>query len=380
MSDFPETLTEAPESAVMDSAAALVASFAAATPYNPNAEPAPVAAAPVEAPAPIEATNPAPTPAVAVAPPVEAPVPQAPDYAAYLKETFGDYTPDALKQQLTLAAQAATLQANQRTAQDVAFEKLLADPAAAAQYVKLQTTDFTTLSDRELHAAAYAHAHPDLRPEVAAIRARREFDAEYAAAEFDDADDPAVQEAKVLLADARTNALQTLEGAKTAAREAVLTKATPTADGPTPAQQQAEETRMNNWAQGVDNIVNAPSLEVEYEVDGQKINLAFDHKSASFKEAMVDPSAWVFKQICPDGDASKPNLDRWAVIVALAEQTDVMLKNAMQAGKASLGPVISLDKTVNPAPGAPQGPAAETSLLDAFRQSVSANQNRSGQY
>ena len=367
MSEISELIAPAPEAPVADTSAAdLAAAFSNATPYNPNAQPAPAPVAPVAAPAPVEAANPAPAAPVAVAPEPVAPAVVAPDYAAYLRETFGAETPDALKAQLTLAGQAATFQANQRTAQDVAFEKLLADPAAAAQYVKLQTTDFTTLSDRELHAAAYAHQHSELRPEVAAIRARREFDAEYAAAEFDDADDPAVQEAKVLLADARTNALQTLEGAKAAAREAVLTKA-PLADGPTPAQQQAEEARATNWTNGVTELLNAPSLEVEYEVDGKPLKLAFDHKSPSFKEAMLDPNKWVFNQICPDGDASKPNLDRWAVIVALAEQTDVLLKNAMQAGKAQVGAHIPMNTAVNPAPITPSAPASEGSIYDAFR-------------
>jgi len=53
----------------------------------------------------------------------------------------------------------------------------------------------------------------------------------------------------------------------------------------------------------------------------------------------------------------------------------VMLKNAVQAGKASLGPVIPMTAAVNPAPQAPQAPQAyETSaasIASAIRQASS---------
>lgn len=378
MSEIAEPIPQVAEAPVADTSQAdLVAAFASATPYNSNAEPAPVATAPVPAPAPVEATNPAP---VAVAPESVAPTAAPVDYAAWLKEQELPGDVAEIKAALATAREAQALKANQRTAQDVAFEKLLSDPAAATAFVKLQSTDFTAMPAKELLAAKYALDHPELSPEVAAIRARREYDAEYAAADFDDPDDPAVQEAKVLLNAATQQAIKTMEVAKNAAKEAVLTAAAPKAEGPSEAEVQAETQRAANWVQGVDGIVNAPSLELEYQVDGQTLKLAFDHQTPAFKEAMLDPNKWFFDQICPGGDVSKPNLDRLAEIVALTMQPDVLLKNAIATGKASLGAVISLDKTVNPAPNAPQGPASEMSLLDAFRQSVSANQSRNNSY
>lgn len=344
----------APEAPVAESPAVdLVAAFANAQPHQPNAPFAPVAEPPVEAP--VEAVAPAAVEPIAA---VEAPVAPAEvafDYAGWLKSQELPEDVAAIK---TALQSGATAQANQRTAQDVAFGKLLADPHAASAYLKLQTTDFTALSDRELHAAAFAHAHPELKPEVAAIKARREFEAEYAAAEFDDADDPQVQEAKVLSANMRTDALATMEGAKTASRESVLTAATPTADGPTPAQVQAEEARAAHWVQGVAGIVNAPSLELEYQVDGQALKLAFDHKDPAFNAALLDPNKWFFEQICPGGDASKPNFDRLAEMYALTMQPDVLLKNAIAHGKAQIGAHIPMNVAVNPAPNAPQTPTA----------------------
>lgn len=365
MLEETETLTQAPEAPVADTSAAdLAAAFANAQPHNPNAQPAPVEAAPVEA----EPAATAPAEPVAAAPEAEAPTPATVDYAAYLKENFGVEAPEAIKTALATAKEAESFKANQRTAQDVAFEKLLADPKAANQYVKLQSTDFTALAEKnpqKLLALAYAHANPDMPAELAKVEARLEYEAKYGAASFDDPDDPQVQAAKLRLDYATKTAVATMEGAKTASREAVLNQATPMADGPTPEQTLAEETRVANWTKGVDDIINAPSLEIEYQVDGKPLKLAFDHQTPSFKEAMLDPSAWVFKQICPDGDPSKPNLDRWAVIVALAEQTDTMLKNAMQAGKAQVGAHIPMSLAVNPATSAPQAPAGMDGNHDA---------------
>lgn len=369
--EAPVQVAEAP--AVEHSAEAIAAAFASPQPYNPTPASEPVAAAPVEVVPPIEAAVPAPTPAVAVAP--ETVTPQAPDYAAWLKE---QELPEDVAVIKTALQTAEALKANQRTAQDVAFEQLLADPAKAVQFVKLQTTDFTALSPRELLSAAYAHAHPDLSPEVAAIRAKREYEAEYSAAEFDDADDPAVQEAKVLLNAAVQSAVQTMEGAKTAAREAVLSKATPTAEGPSEADTKAEADAKANgeaWFQGVENVINAEKLSLAYDLDGQPITLDFDHKTPAFKEAMLNPQEWLFKEVCPTGDPKAPNLDRLAEIVALVQQTDVMLKNAAAHGQSRLGAVIPLTQAVNPIPNAPQAPPG---LVNSDNAVAAAIRNASG--
>lgn len=375
MSEIAEPITQAPEPIADLSPEVVAAAFAEQKPYNPNPEPAPVAAP--EAPAVVPAADAppvAPTPAVV---PTE-PATSAPDYAAWLKSQELPEDVTVIKTALQTAAEAETLRANQRTAQDVALAKLFEDPNAGAQYVKLQTTDFNALPDRELHAAAYAHKHPGLPAEVAAIRARREYDAEFAAAEHEDPDDQDVQEAKVLRAAARAEELQTMEQAKTAARDAVLAKATPTAEGPSEAETQAriaEEARATKWATGVEDIVSAPSLEIAYTVDGQELKLAFDHKAPAFKEAMLDPAKWLFGQVCPDGNPENMNLDRLAEIVALSTQTDTILKNTLSAGKASLGPVIPLTTAVNPLPNAPQAPGNQMTIEEAFAQAKSVSRN-----
>ena len=379
MPDVSEPIIDTAPAPVVDTSAAdLMAAFSAATQSPPPQREAP-APEPVAVPAPVVEAA-APVPVVEVVAPV---APVVPDYAAYLKETFGSDTADALKERLTLAGKAESLQANQRTAQDLAFEKLLANPAAATAFVKLQSTDFSQVPAKELLAAKYAFDHPELSPEVAAIRARREYDAEYAAAEFDDPDDPAVQEAKVLLNAATKEAITTMEAAKSAATAAVMAKAIPEAVGPTAEQKALEADNVAqsaHWMQGVESIVAAPSLELEYTVDGQPMRLAFDNKNAAFKEAMLNPVEWLLKELRPAADWKQTNYDRLAEIIALATQPDVLLKNAIATGKASLGAVIPLDRAVNPTPNAPQSPTANMSVLDAFRQATDSQRNRSTQY
>ena len=374
MADNAEPITQVPDApAAEPSAEAISAAFDNPQPYNSAPEPTQVA--PVEvAPAPIEAANPAPTPDVAVVPESVAPI--TPDYSAYLKETFGVEAPEALKEKLT---QAEAFKANQRTPQDVAFEKLMSDPVAAVQYVKLQSTDYNALSDRALHAAAYAHAHPELKPDVAQIRARREFDAEYAAAEFPDDEDPEAQEAKVLVADMRVQSLQTMEQAKTAAREAVLTKATPLAEGPTVEQQAAQQLREAHtqaWTKGVENVINAESLALAYNVDGQEVKIAFDPKNAEYQAFVQDPIGWIEKAVGYDPqNPSATNFDRVAEMGAWLTQRDVMLKNTLAVGKSSLGAVIPLNTAVNPVSAAPQAPRADLSIEEAFAQAAPRSRN-----
>lgn len=374
MADNAEPITQVFDApAAEPSAEAISAAFDNPQPYNSAPEPTQVA--PVEvAPAPIEATNPAPTPDVAVVPESVAPV--TPDYSAYLKETFGVEAPEALKEKLT---QAEAFKANQRTAQDVAFEKLMSDPVAAVQYVKLQSTDYNALSDRALHAAVYAHTHPELKPDVAQIRARREFDAEYAAAEFPDDEDPEAREAKVLVADMRAQSLQTMEQAKIAAREAVLTKATPLAEGPTVEQQaaqQLQEAHAQAWTKGVENVINAESLALAYNVDGQEVKIAFDPKNAEYQAFVQDPIGWIEKAVGYDPkNPSATNFDRVAEMGAWLTQRDVMLKNTLAVGKSSLGAVIPLNTAVNPVSAAPQAPRADLSIEEAFAQAAPRSRN-----
>lgn len=346
----------------------LVAAFANAQPAEaPGYAPAP----PVEAIAAPEAAVEAPevpAPAELAPLPVEAAAAPAVDYAAYLREQFGMEAPEAIKTALETARNADTLRDNQRTPEDIAFRKLFEDPAAGAAYLRLQHTDFSTLPDRELLAAKYAHDHPELKPEVAAIRARREYEAEYAAAAFDDPDDATVAEAKVLLAAARTEALQTMEQAKQAASAAVRSSAPNPADGPSVAElaaQAAEAERTTHWTQGVEQIVGAPSLEIEYTVDGQPVKLAFDNKSAAYKDAMLNPFEFIAKQVQPTGDWKQSNFDRMAEIIALITQPEVLAKNAYAAGRASLGAVIPLDRAVNPAPSAPQAGPGQDATHDS---------------
>lgn len=343
-----------------------MAAFANAQPAeSPGYAPAPAAQ---EAPA-AEVLSEAPEAAAEIAAlPVEAAAAPGVDYAAYLREQFGMEAPEAIKTALETAKEAETLRGNQRTPEDLAFRKLFEDPRAGAAYLRLQHTDFSTLPDRELHAATYAHTHPELTPEVAAIRARREYEAEYAAASFDDPDDPAVAEAKVLVADMRTQALQTMEQAKQAASAAVRSSAPLAAEGPSVdelAAQAAEVERTTHWTQGVEQIVGAPSLEIEYTVDGQPVKLAFDNKSAAYKDAMLNPFEFIAKQVQPTGDWKQSNFDRMAEIIALITQPEVLAKNAYAAGRASLGAVIPLDRAVNPAPGAPQGNPGQDATHDS---------------
>lgn len=379
MSDQPEVIAAAPEAPADFGDVDFAAAFASAQPYNPSAEPTQPASVEADA---VTASS----ASVAGEVPSQAPAAvgsaaTAPDYAAYLRESFGGAESDAIKAALENAGQNEAYKANQRTAQDVALAKLFEDPKAGADFVRLQSTDFTALSDRELHAAAYAHAHPELKPDVATIRARREYDAEYAAADFDDADDPVVQEAKVLLADARAQALVTMENAKTAARQAVLTAATPEAEGPTAEQvqaQAAQEAHGTAWVNGIENVINAPSLELAYQVDGQEVKLAFDHKNAAFQEFMEAPAQWLEKAIGFDPkNPTATNFDRLAEIGAWLTQPDVMLKNTLSVGKSSLGAVIPLNAAVNPIPNAPQATGGEMTLEDAFRQAAAKGRNTS---
>ena len=385
MADNAEPLTQAPEAPQADySADTLAAAFANAQPYNHNAEPAPVAV-PEPAVIPADAAHPAPAaPAVAIAT-ESAPLAEVqPDYAGWLKSQELPEDVAAIK---TALQTTDALKANQRTPQDLAFEKLMSDPYAAVQFVKLQSTDYNTLSDRELHAATYAHAHPELKPDVAQIRARREYDAEYAAAEFDDPEDPAVAEAKVLVADMRAQAIQTMEGAKTAAREAVLANATPQAEGPTAEQAQVQalqEAHAQAWDQGVANVSNGEPLQLEYDVDGQKVALAFDTKNPAYVEFMAGPMQYLEKLVSFDPQNPKAtDFDKLAEIGAWLTQRDVMLKNTLAVGKSSLGAVIPLSQAVNPISGAPQAPnglSAPDDMVAAAIRAASQQTNRNSIY
>jgi hypothetical protein len=383
MSDTPEVIPQAPEPAAFPTGEALLAAFDSAKPYQPTPAPepfaAPVAATPAAPADPTPAATPAAAPVVA---PEPTPAPAAPDYAAYLKETFGVDAPEALKEKLTLAEQAEALKANQRTAQDVAFEKLLADPNAATAFVRLQTTDFKTLPARELLAAEYAHKHPELPAELARLEADLEYNAKYAAAEFEDAEDPETKTAKLRLDYATKSALATMDKAKEDARQSVLAAAKPAeAEGPTPEQVAAEEARVAAWQSGVEAITAAPAVDLAYTVDGQQIKLSFDNKAPGFQEALTDPYGWLYKQICPTGDNSKPNISRLAEIVALATQTDTALKNTLAVGKSSVGAVLPLTEAVNPVPGAPQAPLAGGKTIEqAILEASQASRSRGAQY
>lgn len=353
---------------------ALKAAFADAKPvdFSAPAEPA----APVQPVAPVAPATPAAPEAPATNPvaptePVAPATPAAPavDYAAYLREQFGVEQPDAIKTALEAAKEIETLRGNQRTPADLALAELVADPAKGAAYLKLQTTDFKTLPAKELLAIAYAHEHPELPAELAAIEAELEYDAKYAAAEFEDADDPQAKAAKLRLDYAKNSALTKMEQAKEAARTAVLST-TPQAEQP-----DAEAAaRSGHWVQGVEAITAAPATEIAYTVDGQEVKLAFDNKSDAFKQAALDPVKWLTDQIRPTGKYQETDYDRLAEIVALLTQPDTLVKNAYAAGKASLGAVIPLDKQVNPAPAAPQSPVTAIDPVAALRNA----QPRSG--
>lgn len=378
-----EIATAAPEAPTY-TAEALQAAFSQAQPvssqpepaFEPTFAPAPVGVAPVSDPA-----NPAPTPVVAIASESAPLAGVQPDYAGWLKSQELPDDVAVIKSALETAKQAETFKANQRTAQDVAFEQLMSDPVKAVQFVKLQSTDFAALAPRELLAAKYALDHPELAPNVAAIMARREYDNNYAAAEFEDPDDQTVQDAKVLLDAAIKSAGAAMEAAKTTARESLIAAAKPTrAEGPTPEQAAAETKRANDWVAGVDSIAGATALELEYTIDGQAVKIAFDNQSPAFKAAALEPMQWLADQVKPDGPDGRTDFDRLAVLIASASQTETLVKNAFAAGKASLGAVVPLDKAVNPVPNAPQAPTGELSMADAIRQAVAAQNGRSSQY
>ena len=364
LSDFDSQVSAAPDPLATFSADDLSAAFANASTGAYSGPPAEtdVADAAAAPPAPVADAAPATNETAAPAP--EAP---APDYAAYLRDTFGADTPDTIKSAMQTAREADTLRANQRTSEDVALRALLEDPAKAQQFFSLQHTDFKTLPARELLAAKYAHDHPELPAELAALEADMEYDAKYAAAEFDDPDDPQVRTAKLRLSYAEQAARTTMEQAKADAKTAVLRPNTPEkAEGLS----EEEKVRQNEfWMKGVEGITGAGALDLSYDVDGTEVKLSFDNKNAAFQQAMLSPMEWLANEVQPGADPAATNYDRLAEIVALATQAPTLVKNAFAAGKASLGAVIPLSRAVNPAPAAPQGPVSGgMDLAEAMRQ------------
>lgn len=376
MSEVSAPLTQDTDPLAGMSTADLAGAFASAKPVDLTAPPvAPVEPVAPAAPAAPASENAAPPVAPdAPAAPVEPVAPAAPDYAAYLRDTFGVEQPDAIKTALEAAKEVEALRTNQRTPEDIALQALIADPSKGAAYLKLQTTDYKTLPTRDLLAAAYAHDHPELPAELAEIEAELEYNAKFAAAEFEDETDPTVKAAKLRLNYATQTALAKMEGAKEAARTAVVRQAAPVeAEGP------SEESQAQSaaWVAGVDAITAAAATEIVYNVDGSDIKLAFDNKNPAFREAALDPVAWLTKQLRPTGKYQETNYDRLAEIVALLTQPDVLAKNAYAAGKASLGAVVPLSQAVNPVPNAPQAPATEQSVVEAFRASAQSRRNAS---
>lgn len=372
MPDQAESFPPAPEPANSISVDAFREALAQAT---PGGDQPPLPSHPIP---PVAETPPVSTPQVEATTPPATPAAPAPatgfDPTAYLREQFGVEQPEAIKTALATAKEAETLRANQRTSEDIAFRKLFEDPTAAASYLKLQHTDFRSLSPKELLAAKYALDHPEMPAELAAAEADIEYKSRYAALALDDQDDPDVRTAKMRLDYAKGAALQAMEQAKEAAKTAVLSKGSPQAEGPTEAEQQAWAAA---WMAGVESVTGAEGLDLAYDVDGQEVKLAFDNKSPAFKEAMTEPVEWLSRQIYENG---KPNYDRLAEIVALITQPDVLVKNAFAAGKASLGNVIPLDKAVNPIPAAPQPPTGQLTIQDALRQAVASTPPRSSTY
>lgn len=376
MSDTPEPIAPV-EDAPAFSEEQLSAAFDNATPVAQAPAPEPFAPEPVVALTPaVEAPAPVAPVAAAVEPDAVVP-PQvaAPDYAAYLKEQFGVEAPEALKEKLT---QAETAAANQRTAQDVAFAQLLADPAKAVEFVKLQSTDFKALSPQELHAAEYAHKHPELSARLAASEAAIKFEKKYGAAAFDDPDDPAVEAAKLRLDHDTQARVAKMEGLKTTTRDALVGAAKPVeAEGPTPEQVAAQKEHNDKWMAGVDSITTSAGVDVVYNVAGKDYTVSLDNQTPEFKEAVLDPMQWLANTVQPNG---KPDFDTLALVISSYMNREKTFTTGFEAGKASLGAVIPMTNAVNPNPGAPQAPVGGMTLEEAFAQAAPRGGGRNNQY
>jgi hypothetical protein len=359
---------DSPISELANPSADMVAAFAnaSATPPAPVEQPISAPAPEVSAPAAPEAAavepGTAPDPA-AVAPAVAPTAPAEPDYAAWVKQTYG-VEPDAVK--AALDAQPKLTELEKQVQEAAAIRELLSDPAKARAFVELTGTDFKAQVNDEPKAVLFAKFkadNPHYNGQAAQIRFEREFAAKYPGFGYEDTDSEAHREDALLVKEDATVAAEFMTGKQAEARKALEAPATAAPAGPSAEQVEADAAKQ---LQEVESFFTG--LEgFDFDVDGQKVAMPITNLQA-VKDATLDFGGFITKLATTDG---KFDVQKAAMLAY--KLTEDIAGHAAKAAKGSAGPVVPMAALVNnPSAQAPASahPGDRAGFLAALAQTA----------
>lgn len=287
----------------------------------------------------------------APAPAVEpAPAPAAPDYNAWVKETYG-VEPDAVKSALDNQSKVAEWQ--KAAEQAATVRELLADPAKLREFADLTTQDFAALAKdnpKDVLLAQFKASKPGMPADVAQTLFEREFNAKYPGLNYDDPDDALFQSDSRLLAYEAGEAAKFMQDKQAEARKVLDAPTQAAPEGPSAAEVEAQAAA---YVQSVEEYVKG-SQGADFTVEGQTVSVDIA-QADSYKNFMLDPVG-AFKSLILD-DKGNIDMEKLDAFAFWQTQRENILSTVAKAAKGSAGPVVPIGQLVNNTTAATPPPA-----------------------